>query len=154
MAGAVSQRPKDFPGAAPPRKLEDVSAGLPSETCKCHQPGVADAKRRLQTDLHLVMGSASRDTDENSLKQSGGSTGLAFHMLLWSLGHFLPLEFTSCPGSIKPNDYKAEVGIFLCLWPSGGGQLCDCELGGFSLLCSCLLPLSPGGWSLRNGTVT
>ncbi|ELK36105.1 Ferritin light chain [Myotis davidii] len=53
MAGAVSQRPKDFPGAAPLRKFEDVGTGLPSETCKCHQPGVADAKRRLKTDLHL-----------------------------------------------------------------------------------------------------
>lgn len=33
------------------------------EMCKCHQPGVADAKRRLKTDLHLVMGQASWDTD-------------------------------------------------------------------------------------------
>ena len=56
MVGAVSQGPKDFPGAAPLRKFEDVGTGLPSETCKCHQPGVADAKRRLKTNLHLVMG--------------------------------------------------------------------------------------------------
>ncbi|KAK1333127.1 hypothetical protein QTO34_006664 [Cnephaeus nilssonii] len=54
MAGAVSQRPKDFPGATPLRKFEDAGTGLPSETCKCHQPGVADAKRRLKTDLHLI----------------------------------------------------------------------------------------------------
>ena len=26
------------------------------ETCKCHQPGVADAQRRPGTDIHLVMG--------------------------------------------------------------------------------------------------
>lgn len=26
------------------------------EMYKCHQPGVADAQRRLETDFHLVMG--------------------------------------------------------------------------------------------------
>lgn len=49
MAGAVSQRAKDFPGATPLRKFEDAGTGLPSETCKCHQLGVADAKKRLKT---------------------------------------------------------------------------------------------------------
>lgn len=70
MPGAVSQRPKDFPGAAPLWKFEAIGTGLPSwkvqmsparsgnplEMRKRHQPGVADAERHLKTDLHLVMG--------------------------------------------------------------------------------------------------
>lgn len=48
MVGAVSQRLEDFPGATPLQKFEDVGTGLPSETCECHQLGVADAKSQSE----------------------------------------------------------------------------------------------------------
>lgn len=155
MVGAVSQRPKDFPGATPLRKFEDVGTGLSSET-QVSPAGSGRCQRQLKTDLHLAMGQASWDRDQNSLKQSGGSASLVFHILLRSLGHFLLLEFISSPDQAKPKEGQ-EKGWGLVLPGTHRGSplpLCRalCRVC-IHPLCSCLLTESQEGGSLRNGTI-
>lgn len=46
--GCQPKRLEDFPGVTPLQKFEDAGTGLPSETCECHQLGVADAKSQSE----------------------------------------------------------------------------------------------------------
>lgn len=95
------ERLEDFPGATPLQKFEDAGTGLPSETCECHQLGVADAKSQSENSSPSGNGLGFLGHRLECFVTKRRKQSLDSHTLFRSLGHFLPLEFISFPGPKK-----------------------------------------------------
>lgn len=153
MAGTVSQRLEDFPGATPLPESEDVGTGLPSETCECHQLGVADAKSQPE-----------------NRSPSGDGLGFLGHRLEcfvtkrkqeFKFAHIVPvfgsfpafrIHFLSRSNKSSMKGKKEVVGVWPCL---GACRDISASMPKVCiLLCSYLLTLTQDGGNLRKGVIT
>lgn len=150
------ERLEDFPGATPLQKFEDAGTGLPSETCECHQLGVADAKSQ----------------SENS-SPSGNGLGFLGHRLEcfvtkrrkqeFRFTHIVPV-FGSFPAfrihflsrsqkSSMKGKKEVAGGGFAIAWVQAGAVSSASLPKVYIFLCpSCLLALSQNGEASRKGT--